>query len=57
MEFDEALARLDALLNYETVKLFACEQAEAARFEGLTQQLARLQVRRQGRRPHWQASS
>ena len=35
---------VDSLLCFETVKLFACEQAEASRFDGLTRRLARLQT-------------
>ena len=35
---------VDSLLCFETVKLFACEQAEAARFDGLTKRVARLQT-------------
>ena len=34
---------VDSLLNFETVKMFACEAAEAQRFDGLTKKLARLQ--------------
>jgi len=34
---------VDSLLNFETVKLFACEQAEAARYAGLTSEYKELQ--------------
>lgn len=37
-------AVVDSLLNFETVKLFACEASEAARYSGLTHALAGLQV-------------
>ena len=35
---------VDSLLNFETVKLFASERPEARRYDGLTQELVRLQT-------------
>ena len=35
---------VDSLLNFETVKVFACEKQEADRFDGLTGTLAKLQT-------------
>ena len=35
---------VDSLLNFETVKLLACERVEAERFNRLTTNLARLQT-------------
>ncbi len=40
-------AVVDSLLNFETVKLFACEHTEAHRYDGLAQELARMQQRAQ----------
>ena len=36
-------AVVDSLLNFETVKLFACERPEAQRYDGLTRTLVSLQ--------------
>ena len=35
---------VDTLLNFETVKLFACEAAETGRFDALSRTYASLQV-------------